>query len=46
MSANRKKSPALPRKNKEEVNKKALIWIGAIFIVIVIGMALLLILNG
>ena len=32
-------------KPKEEVNKKALIWIGSIFIVIVIVMAILLILN-
>lgn len=45
MSQAKKKPPMMKTKPKEEVNKKALIWIGSIFIVIVIVMAILLILN-
>jgi hypothetical protein len=46
MSAPKKKPSALPRaKQKEEVNKKALIWIGAAFAAIVVVVGTLLILN-
>lgn len=46
MSNAKKKPPVLSRsKEKEQVNKKALIWIGAAFAVIVIVMAILLALN-
>ncbi|WP_169456511.1 hypothetical protein [Paenibacillus pinihumi] len=45
MSAPRKRTPVLPQKPKEEVNKKALIWIGASFVVVVIAVSLLLILS-
>lgn len=45
MSATRKRPPALPSKPKEEVNKKALIWLGVAFAVIVIGVSVLLILS-
>lgn len=46
MSTARKKPPTVRNKPKEEVNRKALIWIGSIFALIVIVMALLLIFNG
>ena len=46
MSATKKSKPALPQsKPKEEVNKKALIWIGAAFVVVVAVVAVLLILD-
>jgi hypothetical protein len=45
MSATRKRPPALPSKPKEEVNKKALIWLGVAFAVIVIGVSVLLIVS-
>ncbi|MBJ6359864.1 hypothetical protein ACFOQM_00815 [Paenibacillus sp. GCM10012307] len=45
MSAPRKRSPVLPQKPKEEVNKKALIWLGVIFVVLVVAVSLLLILS-
>lgn len=46
MSAPRKKPPALRYKAKEEVNRKALVWIGSILGALVLFMALMLILNG
>jgi hypothetical protein len=46
MSTAKKKPPAFPRaKQKEQVNKKALIWIGVAFGVIVVVMATLLTLK-
>lgn len=45
MSHVKKKPPVMKAKPKEEVNKKALIWIGSIFAGIVIVMAVLLISN-
>ncbi|GBF74471.1 hypothetical protein PA598K_02818 [Paenibacillus sp. 598K] len=45
MSATRKRPPALPSKQKEEVNKKALIWLGVAFAVIVIGVSVLLLVS-
>jgi len=43
MSHAKRKPPIMKAKPKEEVNKKALIWIGSIAGVIVIGIAVLLI---
>jgi len=45
MSSARKKPPALKAKPKEEVNRKAIIWLAAAFGVIVVAMALLMILT-
>ncbi len=46
MSTTKKKPPVTPRaKQKEQVNKKALIWIGVAFGIIVVVMATLLALN-
>ncbi len=46
MSATKKRAPVNPRaKQKETVNKKALIWIGVTFAVIVAVMAVLLVVN-
>jgi hypothetical protein len=46
MSTAKKKPPVSPRnKQKEQVNKKALIWIGVALGFIVVVMATLLILN-
>ncbi|SFI26806.1 hypothetical protein SAMN02799624_00006 [Paenibacillus sp. UNC496MF] len=45
MSHARKKPPVMKTKQKEEVNKKALIWIGSVFVVIVAVMAVLLIVD-
>lgn len=45
MSQAKKKPPVLKSKPKEEVNKKALVWIGSILLVIVIAMVLLLIFD-
>lgn len=47
MSATKKKPPTNPRAHKqtEQVNKKALIWVGAIFVVIVAAVAVLLVTN-
>lgn len=46
MSAAKKKPPVTSRqKQKEQVNKKALIWIGAAFGAIVVVMAVLLALD-
>lgn len=38
--------PSNRQKPKEDVNKKALVWVVAIFAVIVIGMTLLLVLSN
>lgn len=46
VSSAKKRPPAIPQsKPKEEVNKRALIWIGAAFGVIVVAVGTLLILN-
>ncbi|MFC5700402.1 hypothetical protein ACFPVX_03820 [Cohnella faecalis] len=46
MSTAKKKPPITSRApHKEEVNKKALIWIGAAFVVVVGALATLLALN-
>jgi hypothetical protein len=46
MSVPKKKPPALPRhSSNDQVNKKALIWIGAVFVVIVAAVAVLLALK-
>jgi hypothetical protein len=46
MSATKKRAPVNPRaKQKETVNKKALMWIGVSFVVVVAIMAVLLIVN-
>jgi hypothetical protein len=46
MSTTKKKPPVSPRsKQNEQINKKALIWIGVAFAVIVVVMAVLLALN-
>ncbi|MEC0228983.1 hypothetical protein [Paenibacillus alba] len=41
----KRKPITVNRKAKDEVNKKAIIWTGSIFLVVIIAMALLLILN-
>lgn len=43
MSQAKRKPPIMKSKPKEEVNKKALIWIGAITGVIVVAIAVLLV---
>ncbi|WP_181438657.1 hypothetical protein [Paenibacillus sambharensis] len=45
MSA-RRKPPVMKAKPQETVNRKALVWIGAAAAVVIIGMAVLLIVNG
>ncbi len=45
MSQAKKKPPIMKSKQKEEINKKALVWIGSIFALIVIVMAVLLIVD-
>lgn len=45
MSQAKKKPPILKSKPKEEVNKKALVWIGSILLLIVVAMVILLILD-
>jgi hypothetical protein len=46
VSSTKKKRPALPHaKQKEQVNKRALIWVGVAFAVIVIVVGTLLALN-
>lgn len=46
MSSAKKRRPAISQsKPKEEVNKRALIWIGVAFAVIVVAVGTLLILN-
>lgn len=46
MSQAKKKPPIMKSKHKEEINKKALVWIGSIFAVIVVIMAVLLIIDN
>lgn len=41
----KKKAPYMQRKAKDEPNKKLIAWIGSIFAVIIIVMAVLLITN-
>lgn len=45
MSTAKRKAPAMKTKPKEEVNIKALAWIGSIVVVIIAAVAVLLILN-
>lgn len=45
MSAAKRKPPVLKTKPKEEVNKKALVWIGVAAAVIVAAVAVLLIVS-
>ncbi|WP_190276189.1 hypothetical protein [Paenibacillus sp. JDR-2] len=45
MSTAKRKAPAMKQKPKEEVNIKALAWIGSIVVVIIAAVAVLLILN-
>ncbi|MCF2943246.1 hypothetical protein [Paenibacillus tarimensis] len=45
MSA-RRKPPVIKAKPQETVNRKALIWIGAAAAFVIIGMAVLLVING
>jgi hypothetical protein len=45
MSQAKKKPPMMKTKPKEQVNKKAMVWIGSIIGVIVLAMALLLIFD-
>ncbi|MGO4372681.1 hypothetical protein [Paenibacillus sp. YIM B09110] len=45
MSTTKRKPPVMKTKPKEEVNKKALIWIGSIAAVVVIAVAVLLIVS-
>ncbi|MBB6678839.1 hypothetical protein [Cohnella lubricantis] len=47
MSSAKKQRPALPhsKQQKDQVNKKALIWIGSIFAAIVVVVGVLLGLN-
>lgn len=47
MSHIKKQAPILHRKQKDNgINKKAIIWIGSIFVALVILMTVLLILNS
>ena len=46
MSHVRKKPPVMKSKPKDEVNKKAILWIAVAFAAIVIAMTALLIVNG
>ncbi|WP_173275528.1 hypothetical protein [Paenibacillus sp. NEAU-GSW1] len=46
MSSAKRKPPALKTKPKEEVNKKAIVWIGAAIGVVVIAVAVLLIVSN
>ncbi|WP_156922547.1 hypothetical protein [Cohnella thermotolerans] len=46
MSSAKKKRPPLPQaKQKEQVNKRALVWIVVAFVVIVAAVSTLLVLN-
>lgn len=45
MSTTKKKPPITRSKQSEQVNKKALIWIGAVIVVIVIAVGVLLALD-
>lgn len=46
MSAVRRRTPAAKRQQKDEINKKAILWIAGAFAAIVIIMSVLLIVNG
>jgi len=46
MSHTKRKPPVMKTKPKEEVNKKALVWIGSISGVVVVAIALLLIFTS
>jgi|GEM_PF-328538 hypothetical protein len=46
MSAAKRKPATMKVKPKEEINKKALVWIGSIFGVLVVAIALLLIFTS
>ncbi|MBM7563696.1 putative membrane protein YvbJ [Paenibacillus sacheonensis] len=46
MSQAKKRPPIMKSKQKEQINKKALVWIGSIFAVIVVIMAVLLIIDN
>ncbi|WP_143044364.1 hypothetical protein [Paenibacillus sp. CF384] len=46
VSQAKKRPPIMKSKPKEQINKKALVWIGSIFSVVVIVMAVLLILDN
>ncbi len=46
MSTARRKPPALKSKAKEEVNRKAIIWVGAALGVVIVAMALLIIFTN
>lgn len=41
----KRKPTAVNRRAKEEINKKAIIWTGAILVVVIVAMTLLLILD-
>lgn len=45
MSHHARKKPPIMRKQQEQVNKKALIWIGVAFGVIVVAVGVMLALN-
>lgn len=42
----KKKPPVLQRRQKEEPNKKLMIWAGSVFVGIIVLMTVLLILNN
>jgi hypothetical protein len=46
MSTARRKPPTLKSKPKEEVNRKAIIWVGAALGIVVVAMALLIIFTN
>jgi hypothetical protein len=45
MSTTKKKPPITHKKQQDQINRKALIWIGAAFVVIVAAVAVMLALN-
>lgn len=45
MSTAKRKAPTMKVKPKEEVNKKALVWIGSVIAVVVIAVAVLLVVS-
>lgn len=42
----KRKPPTIAQKPKEEVNRKALIWVGSIFVALVIVVTLLLVFSN
>ncbi|MBD2872807.1 hypothetical protein [Paenibacillus arenilitoris] len=46
MSAAKRKPATMKAKQKEEVNKKALIWVGSIVGVVIVAVAVLLIVTS